>query len=140
MKGQFTILGEKWDNHVMYEGVKKLMRILSDESEQNKLLIKMSVGTSDDSPDDRSLESLVSEVGSKYDIGVASVNAVFPFDLQMNVLIPDTDIVRPTTVKELGVWFGPVGNEVLFARAVKSTGKVLDPGQAVLVDYSFSLV
>jgi len=89
MKGTFRIMGKKWDNHIMDQGIKKMMRILADVSETDKLLIAMSVGTSDATPDDTTLAALVAEVGLKYTIGSFTVNAVYPFDsLIHNMVIP----------------------------------------------------
>lgn len=140
MKGKFLILGQEWNNHIMDEGIKKLMRILADVTEQNKLLISMSVGTSDADPDDRTKSALVAEVGQKYSIGSHSVNAVYPFDLELTITIPDNEIPRPETVKEIGVWFGPVGSEFLFARATNSVGVVLPVSTAVPVKYDLNIV
>lgn len=142
MKGKFRIMGQEWDNHIMDQGVKKIMRILADVAETNKLLIKMSVGTSATDPDLTNKTALVAEVGpaAKFTIGSFSVNTVFPFDLELTITIPDTEISRPTTIKELGVWFGPSGTEFLFARAVNATGVVLGVGQSVPVDYDLVIV
>lgn len=140
MKGIFRILGQEWDNHIMSEGMKKLMRVIADNTETNTLLISMSVGTSAADPDDRTKTALVAEVGQKYTIGSHSVNSVYPFDLELTITIPDDEITRPETVKEIGVWFGPVGSEVLFARAVNDTGVVLPVDTAVPVDYDLVIV
>lgn len=140
MKGIFRILGQEWDNHIMNEGMKKLMRVIADNTETNTLLISMSVGTSAADPDDRTKTALVAEVGQKYTIGSHSVNSVYPFDLELTITIPDDEITRPETVKEIGVWFGPVGSEVLFARAVNDTGVVLPVDTAVPVDYDLVIV
>jgi len=140
MKGKFNINGDIWWNNIMDNGVKKIMNTLSNVNETDVNLISISVGTSDATPDDKTLNALVAEVGLKYLIGSYSVNAVYPFDLEVNITIPDTEIARPTTVKELGIWLGPSGSEVLFARAVDSTGVVLGVGQAVPISYDLILV
>ena len=142
MKGKFTILGQVWDNHVMNEGVKKLMRDLADSGEDDTLLLWISVGTSDATPDDTTLTALVAEVGpaAKFDIGSFTVNSIYPYDLELNITIPDDEITRPETIKELGIWWGPVGSKELFARAVNSTGVVLGVGQAVPVSYDLNIV
>ena len=140
MQGTFRILGKEFKNHIMDEGLKKLMRIIADNMEDDHLLISMSVGTSDTDPDDTTKTALVAEVGQKYTIGSFSVNSVYPFDLELTITIPDDEITRPETVKEIGVWFGPVASEVLFARAVDSTGVVLPPATAVPIDYDLVIV
>jgi len=140
MKGKFTIFGKEWKNNIMDQGIKKLMRILADAAETNKLLLFMSVGTSNTLPDDTTLTALVAEVGSKYTIGSFSVNTVFPFDLELNITIPDTEIPRPETVKEIGVWFGPSGTEFLFARATDVTGVLLPVATAVPVKYDLNII
>jgi hypothetical protein len=140
MKGKFTINGKVWDNHIMDDAVKKVMRILADVNEDDINLLYISVGTSADDPDDKTKTALEAEVGSKYAVGSFSVNAVYPFDLELSATIPDDEIDRPETVKELGIWFGPVGSETLFARAVDDTGVLLGVGQAVPVDYDLVLV
>ncbi len=124
----------------MNQGIQKLMRIIADTAETNKLLIVMSVGTSDSLPDDTTLTALVAEVGSKYTIGSHSVNSVFPFDLELNITIPDDEISRPETVKEIGVWFGPGGSEFLFARATDATGVLLPVATAVPVKYDLNII
>ncbi len=133
-------MGQEWDNHIMDQGVKKLMRVIADVAETDTLLIAMSVGTSDATPDDTTLTALVAEVGAKYLIGSFVVNASYPFDLDLNITIPDDEITRPETVKEIGVWFGPTGTEFLFARATDSTGVVLPTDTAVPVDYDLIIV
>lgn len=142
MKGKFIIDGEEWPNHIMDAGVKKLMRDLADVAETDTLLLWISVGTSDATPDDTSLTALVAEVGpaAKFDIGSFTVNALYPFDLELNITIPDDEITRPATVKEIGIWWGDTGSKELFARAVNSTGKVLGVGQAVPVSYDLVIV
>ena len=140
MKGTFRIMGKEWKNHIMDQGIKKMGRIIADVAETDKLLIKMSVGTSDATPDDTTLSALVAEVGAKYDIGSFTVNAVYPFDLEVATTIPDDEISRPETVKEIGIWFGPVGSEFLFARAVDSTGVLLPVDTAVPIDYDLIIV
>jgi len=140
MKGKFTIFKKEWKNHIMDQGIKKLMRIIADSAETNKLLLFMSVGTSDTLPDDTTLTALVAEVGIKYSIGSFSVNTVFPFDLELNIIIPDTDIIRPETVKEIGIWFGPSGTEFLFARATDVTGVLLPVATTVPVKYDLNII
>ena len=140
MKGKFTIMGQHWDNHIMDQGIKKLMRVIADVAETDTLLIAKSVGTSDATPDDTTLSALVAEVGSKYTIGSFVVNAVYPFDLDLNITIPDDEITRPETVKEIGVWFVPTGTEFLFARATDATGVLLPVATAVPVDYDLIIV
>ena len=140
MKGTFRIMGQKWNNHIMDQGVKKMMRVLADVSETDKLLIAMSVGTSDATPDDTTLTALVAEVGLKYTIGSFTVNSVYPFDLELTITIPDDEITRPETVKEIGVWFGPTGSEFLFARATDTTGVLLPVATAVPIDYDLIIV
>ena len=140
MKGKFIILGKEWKNHIMDQGIKKMMRILADTGETDKILIAMSVGTSDTLPDDTTLTALVAEVGQKYTIGSHSVNTVFPFDLELNITIPDDEITRPETVKEVGVWFGPSGTEFLFARATDATGVLLPASTAVPVKYDLNII
>ena len=140
MQGRFRILGKSWDNHIMDQGIKKMMRILADNTETDKLLISMSVGTSDATPDDTTLTALVAEVGLKYTIGSFTVNSVYPFDLELTITIPDDEITRPETVKEIGVWFGPVATEFLFARATDAIGVLLPVATAVPIDYDLIIV
>ena len=140
MQGRFRILGKSWDNHIMDQGIKKMMRILADNTETDKLLIAMSVGTSDATPDDTTLTALVAEVGLKYTIGSFTVNSVYPFDLELTITIPDDEISRPETVKEIGVWFGPVATEFLFARATDAIGVLLPVATAVPIDYDLIIV
>ncbi len=140
MKGIFKIMGKEWKNHIMDEGIKKMGRNLADVSETDILLIKISVGTSDATPDDTTLSALVAEVGDKYDIGSFSVNASYPFDLEVSTTIPDDEISRPETVKEIGIWFGPSGSEQLFARATDATGVLLPVDTAVPIDYDLIIV
>lgn len=140
MKGRFRIIGKEWKNHIMDQGIKKMGRILADVSETDKLLIAMSVGTSDATPDDTTLTALVAEVGLKYTIGSFTVNAVYPFDLEVTTTIPDDEITRPETVKEIGIWFGPTGTEFLFARATDPTGVLLPESTAVPIDYDLIIV
>jgi len=142
MKGKFIINGKVWKNHIMDQGIKKIMRILADVAETDKLLIKMSVGTSNATPDVTTLTALVAEVGaaSKYTIGSHSVNAVFPFDLELNITIPADDITASTILKEVGIWFGPSGTEFLFARATDPTGITVVAAMAVPVKYDLNIV
>ncbi len=140
MQGRFRILGKEWKNHIMDAGIKKMGRNLADVSETDILLIAMSVGTSDATPDDTTLTALVAEVGLKYTIGSFTVNSVYPFDLELNITIPDDEITRPETVKEIGVWFGPTGSEQLFARATDPTGVLLPVATAVPIDYDLIIV
>ena len=140
MKGRFKILGKEWKNHIMDQGIKKMMQGLADISEPDKVLIAMSVGTSDATPDDTTLSALVAEVGAKYTIGSFSVNTLYPFDLELTITIPDDEITRPETVKEIGVWFGPSGTEFLFARATDATGVLLPASTAVPIDYDLVIV
>ncbi len=140
MQGRFRILGKSWKNHIMDQGIKKMMRILADNTETDKLLIAMSVGTSDATPDDTTLTALVAEVGLKYTIGSFTVNSVYPFDLELTITIPDDEITRPETVKEIGVWFGPVATEFLFARATDAIGVLLPVATAVPIDYDLIIV
>ncbi len=140
MHGKFRILGKEWKNHIMDAGIKKLGRNLADNTETDLLLISMSVGTSDATPDDTTLTALVAEVGLKYTIGSFTVNSVYPFDLELNITVPDDEITRPETVKEIGVWFGPIGSEQLFARATDATGVLLPVATAVPIDYDLIIV
>ena len=141
MKGKFIVNGKVWDNHIMDQGVKKMMRILADIAETDKLLIAMSVGTSDTDPDDTTKTALIAEVGTgKYTIGSHSVNTVFPFDLELNITIPADDINGGTVLKEVGIWFGPVASEFLFARAVDPTGITVVASMAVPVKYDLNIV
>ncbi len=142
MHGRFRILGKEWKNHIMDQGIKKMGRILADVAETDKLLIKISVGTSDATPDDTTLTALVAEVGpaAKFLIGSFTVNAVYPFDLELTTTIPDDEITRPETVKEIGIWFGPSGTEFLFARATDPTGVLLPVSTAVPIDYDLIIV
>ena len=142
MKGKFIINGKVWNNHIMDQGVKKLMRILADNTETDKLLLFMSVGTSDATPDDTTLTALVAEIpaSTKYRIGSHSVNTVFPFDLELNITIPADDISGGTVLKEVGIWFGPSGTEFLFARAVDPTGITVVAAMVVPVKYDLNIV
>ena len=139
MKGQFIIDDIIWNNKIMDNGIKKLGNILRNPSETNIRLIKISIGT-DDSNDVSTRSSLVAEVGTKYDISAHSINSVYPFDLELTAVIPENQITRPTTIKEIGIWMGPVGSELLFARAIDSTGKVLNVNQSVNITYKLILV
>lgn len=134
--GEFVVMGEKWQNNIMNEGVKKLMRILGNVNEENQQLVKISVGTSSDNGEDKTMTELVSEVGSKYNVGSFGINGLYPFDLELTTTIPDTEIDRPTVIKEIGIWFG---DNVLFARAVNETGKSLPESQAVVIKYSLNI-
>ena len=142
MKGKFIINGKVWDNHIMDQGIKKMMRVLADNTETNTLLIAMSVGTSDATPDDTTLSALVAEIpaATKFTIGSHSVNSVFPFDLELNITIPADDITGGTVLKEIGIWFGPSGTEFLFARATDPTGITVVAAMAVPVKYDLTIV
>jgi len=142
MKGKFIINGKVWNNHIMDQGIKKMMRVLADNTEANTLLIAMSVGTSDATPDDTTLSALVAEIpaATKFTIGSHSVNSVFPFDLELNITIPADDITGGTVLKEVGIWFGPSGTEFLFARATDSTGITVVAAMAVPVKYDLTIV
>lgn len=130
--GEFKIMGETWQNNVMDEGVKKLMRILGDRDEENINLVKISVGLSDASPEDKTKTELVDEVGEKYDTDDGTVSVNSPYSLELTAEIPDDEITRPATIKEIGIWFG---DDTLFARAVNSDGKELGVGEAVTITY-----
>ena len=146
MKGKFIFhIGDKtyvWDNHIMDDGVKKMMRTLADVAETDNLLLWMSVGTSDATPDDTSLSALVAEVGdaNKYAIGSHSVNAVYPFDLELNITIPANDIAATTVLKEVGIWWGTSGAKKLFARATDATGITVVLDQVVPVKYDLNII
>ena len=131
--GEFIINGKRWQNNIMNDGVKKLMRILGDIDEEDHRLVKISVGISSDDGENKTLTELVSEIGGKYDITTDDVSVSYPFDLQLGITIPDTEIDRPETIKEVGVWFG---DDVLFARAVDEDGTTLGVGEAVTITYS----
>lgn len=140
MKGKFIINGKVFENHIMNEGIKKIGRILMDPAETNINLIKISVGTDPSDPDDRTKSALISEVGSKYDIGSYVINSVFPFDVEITTIIPADDISAGTFLKEFGVWLGPVGSENLFGRAVDDTGVEVIGGQDTTVKYDLAIV
>ena len=144
MKGKFTIgiNGKIWKNHIMDQGIKKLMRVLADNTETNTLLLFMSVGTSDATPTDTTLTALVAEVGdsNKYSIGSFAVNASFPFDLEVNITIPSNDISASTVLKEVGIWWGPTGSKELFARATDATGITVILDTAVPVKYELNVL
>ena len=142
MQGQFKIFGKVWKNHIMNEGVKKMMRTIADVAEIDNLLLWISVGTSDATPDDTTLTALVAEVGpaDKFNIGSFVVNSIYPFDLELSTTIPDNEITRPETVKEIGIWWGPSGTKKLFARATDSTGVLLPTSTAVPIDYDLNVI
>ena len=142
MKGKFIIDGEVWPNHIMDQGVKKLMKVISDNTETDNLLLWLSLGASSDNEDDTTLTRLNNELSpsSKLEIGSFTVNSVYPFDLELRTTIGDDIIRRPRTIHELGVWWGPENAKELFARAVNPTGKVLEVGQAIPITYSLTLV
>lgn len=126
----------------MDEGIKKMMRTLADATELNKLLLWMSVGTSDATPEDTTLTALDAEVGdaNKYSIGSFSVNAVFPFDLELTITIPADDITASTVLKEVGIWWGISGSKELFARATDATGITVVSAQVVAVSYDLNII
>ncbi len=131
-----------WKNHIMDAAVKKMMRTIADNTETDKLLLWMSVGTSDATPDDTTLSALVAEVGdsAKYDIGSHSVNASFPFDLELTISIPANDISASTVLKEVAVWWGPTGSKELFARATDATGVTVVLDNIVPVSYDLNIL
>ena len=142
MKGKFIINGKEWKNHLMDEAIKKIGRTLVDVAEIDNLLLWMSVGTSDATPDDTTLTALVAEVGAaaKYSIGSFSINSIFPFDLEVNITIPADDISASTVLKEVGVWWGASGSKELFARATDATGITVVSAQAVAVKYELNII
>ncbi len=142
MKGKFTINGKVWKNHIMDDAIKKIGRTLADVAETDKLLLWMSVGTSDATPDDTTLSALVAEVGdaAKYSIGSFSINSVYPFDLEVNITIPADDIADTTVLKEVAVWWGPTGSKELFARATDATGITVVAAQTVPVKYELNII
>lgn len=143
MKGKFTI-GKLdsvvWDNHIMDQGIKKMLRILADATEINKLFLFISVGTDNSDSEVRNLTALKAEVGSKFSIGSHAINSVFPFDLELNIVIPADVITAGIILKEVGIWFGPSGTEFLFARATDSTGVTVVASQAVPVKYNLNIL
>ncbi len=137
IKGMFNINGKLWHNHIMDDGLKKMMRVLADVAENDINLTKVSLGTSDITSEDTTLTTLVAEVGNKYAIGSHSINAIYPFDLELNTMIPDNEIIRPETVKEIGIWFD---DDTLFARATDAVGVFLGVGLTVPVSYDLVIV
>ena len=125
----------------MDQGMKKMMEILVDPTETNINLIAISLGDSAVTPDDRTLTALDNEHSDgKFTIGSWTVNASFPFDLEVSTTIPSDKLLPRTYVaKEIGIWFGPVASEFLFSRAADSTG-VSIPAGAIPVDYDLVIV
>jgi len=142
MRGKFTINGKVWKNHIMDAGIKKIGRTLADVAETDNLLLWMSVGTSDATPDDTTLSALVAEVGdaAKYGVGSFSINSIYPFDLEVNITIPADDITATTILKEVAVWWGPTGSKELFARATDATGITVVASQTVPVKYELNII
>ena len=126
-----------WRNHIMDQGMKKMMRIIGDINETNIILNGISLGEDDASPDDRTKTALVDEhTDGIQTIGSFSVNASFPFDLELTATIAaDKYEPRPYLAKEVGVWF----DSFLFARATDATGVSLAAG-AIPVTYDLVIV
>jgi hypothetical protein len=144
IKGRFTFHlpdGDVvWCNHILDAGMKKMMRVLADNTETDINLDRMAVGDSAATPNDRTLTALVNEeTTQRYDIGSHSVNASFPFDLELTATIPDDKITRPYTVKEIAIYFGASGNEI-FSRATDATGVLLPASTAVPITYDLVVV
>lgn len=140
IKGQFKLNGKIWDNHIMNGGLIKLLQTLDGDVTTNLRLRYIQFGTSDATPDDRTLTALVAATGPKFLIESWSVNASFPFDLELTVVVPDDQITRPATIKEVGIFYEPSVGGTLFARAVKSAGMTFGVGEDVPVSYSLIIV
>ena len=145
MKGKFTFttgdgVEHVWYNHIMDEGIKKMLMAISNPNSDNNLLLWISVGTSDVRSDDTDLTELENEVGVKYDIGSNSVNNVYPFDLELSVIIPAGSILAGTVIKELGIWWGSRNSKRLFARATDTTGITVITGNDTVISYSLTVV
>lgn len=122
----------------MDQGMKKLMRIIADNTETNIILNGMSLGESAATPDDRTLTALVDEhvPDGIQTLGSFSVNASFPFDLELTATIAaDKYEPRPYLAKEIGIWF----DSFLFARATDAAGVSLAAG-AIVVTYDLVIV
>ena len=121
----------------MDQGMKKLMRIIADNTETNIILNGMSLGESAATPDDRTLTALDDEhADGIITIGSFSVNASFPFDLELTATFAaDKYLPRPFLAKEIGIWF----DSFLFARATDATGVSLAAG-AIVVTYDLVIV
>jgi len=141
MKGKFIINGEVWDNHIMNVGLTKLLQILNGDVTTNVRLKYIKFGTSNATPDDRTLTDLVAGVGSKYLISSYSVGGSFPFELELTTVIPDTDFLpRPYDIYEMGIYYEPESGGTLFARAVRTTPLTLGVEASVPVNYSLIIV
>ena len=126
-----------WRNHIMNQGMQKMMRIIGDINETNIILNGLSLGESAATPDDRTLTALVDEHADGIQtMGSFSVNSSFPFDLELSTTIAaDKYLPRTYTAKEVGIWF----DSFLFARATDATGVALGAG-AIPVTYDLVIV
>ena len=126
-----------WVNHIMNQGIQKMMRIIADNTETNIILNGISLGESAATPDDRTLTALVDEHADGIQAtGSFSVNSSFPYDLELSTTIAaDKYLPRDYVAKEIGIWF----DSFLFARAVDSVGVTLGAG-AIPVTYDLVVV
>lgn len=141
IKSGFKINGEIWENHIMNDGLIKMLQILNGDVTTNVRLKYLKFGTSSATPDDRTLTDLVAGVGNKYLISSYSVGGSFPFELELTTIIPDTDLTpRPYSLYEIGVYYEPESGGTLFARAVRTSPLILGVGASMPVNYSLIVV
>ena len=144
-KGIFTIqsfdeLGKlietkEFTNTIMNEGMKKLLGILNGTITDDIVLKYIELGTGTTDPVDRSRESLVTAIEDKIEITSGSIGTSYPFNVTRSVTISSSAITRPVTVKEIGVFFGPEDDEVMFARVVIEDGYVFASGSSNIITY-----
>lgn len=125
-----------YHNVITDEGLKRVMDILKGDETEDIELEKLELGTSDDDPTDRSKSALVTAIEDKIDFTSESRGTSFPFELVKTVTISSSDITRPVTVKEMGVFFG---DDVMFSRVVLDPNITFASGVSNTISYGLYL-
>ena len=149
IKGIFTVctygaIGElvsvrKFENRIMNEGLKKMLGILNGSVTTDLRLRYFQFGTGTSDPEDKTKTDLVIPVGSKYESTAGAIGSVYPFELTRSVVVGVNAIARPLTVYEIGVFYEPEVNGVLFSRVVIPGGLVFPAGVPNTVGYGLSV-
>ena len=145
LKGVFTVKSfnsdgklvneQSFTNTIMNEGVKKLIGILNGDIEDNIELEYIVLGVDDADITDKTRTDVINPATSRLISTSGSVGTTFPFELNKSFLITTGQILRPVTVKEFGIFFGPRENGIMFARAVIPAGIIFTAGETNLVTY-----
>ena len=124
-------------------GIKHIVDILGKDQTEDADTLDVSfirLGSSNATPKDLTLTDLVTPSPTYFQVGSTTRNTLSPFSLTLTVILPLTNPPRPYSAKEVGLYVGTAGNEIMIARGTLTTALTIPANNAEVITIDFVIV